>query len=240
MARHDSAVGPATFVANGGLATSVSGSKEADMRNPWKVATLGVLALGAIVGTSTLTTAYLLRPPASQPETTPAAPASSPAPRAAVVRVRPAPLSAAVITPTAAASEPAPAPAVVASTAPSAAADCDTGGDRAVRIAKPGALGALLGAGLGAAGGAIAKGGQGAGQGALIGGLAGAAVGAGYGAYKTKTECGTVFGDPSATSTPSVSRETPRGSDPAVATGATAPFSATPPRAERIQIYDAR
>lgn len=86
----------------------------------------------------------------------------------------------------------------------------------------------------------IAQGGKGAGQGALIGGLAGAAVGAGYGAYKTKTECGTVFGDSSAASTPSVSRETPRGSDPTVATGAMAPFSAAPTPAERIQIYDAR
>jgi hypothetical protein len=218
MARHDSAVGPPTFVANGRVATSVSGSKEADMQNPWKVATLGVLALGAIVGTSTLTTAYLLRPPASQPETTPAAPASSPEPRAAVVRVAPASKStsparvathAAPVLARSAATAPAadltPAPlsaGVIAPTAPSAAAaaDCDTGGDRAVRIAKPGALGALLGAGLGAAGGAIAKGGKGAGQGALIGGLAGAAVGAGYGAYKTKTECGAVFGDPSATS----------------------------------------
>jgi hypothetical protein len=41
----------------------------------------------------------------------------------------------------------------------------------------------------------MAKGGKGAGQGALIGGLAGAAVGAGYGAYKTKTDCGSIFGD---------------------------------------------
>jgi hypothetical protein len=214
------------FVVNGRVTTSVSGSKEADMQNPWKVATLGVLALGAIVGTSTLTTAYLLRPPASEAETTPPPPASSPEPRAAVVRVAPAsrstssarvvarsasptpagdlapaPLSAAVITPATVASPPAPAPAVVAPTVPSAvaSADCDTGGERAVRIAKPGALGALLGAGLGAAGGAIAKGGKGAGQGALIGGIAGAAVGTGYGAYKTKTDCGTIFGDLSAT-----------------------------------------
>jgi hypothetical protein len=75
------------------------------------------------------------------------------------------------------------------------AADCSTGGDRALRIAKPGALGALLGAGLGAAGGAIADGGKAAGKGALIGGIAGAALGTGYGAYKTKNECGTIFGD---------------------------------------------
>jgi hypothetical protein len=75
------------------------------------------------------------------------------------------------------------------------ASDCATGGDRAWRIAKPGALGGLLGAGLGAAGGAIANGGSGAGRGALIGGLVGAVAGAGYGAYKTNNECGTIFGN---------------------------------------------
>ena len=176
------------------------------MQSRWTVAALGVLALGAIVGTSTLTTADLLRPPASELETTPSTPSASPVPRAAVVRVAPASRSTspdrvalpvrAVITPATVTSAPAPAPATVAPPAPSAAAaDCDTGGDRALRIAKPGALGALLGAGLGAGGGAIAKGGKGAGQGALIGGIAGAAVGAGYGAYKAKTDCGTIFGD---------------------------------------------
>ena len=30
---------------------------------------------------------------------------------------------------------------------------------------------------------------------ALIGGIAGAALGTGYGAYKTKNDCGTIFGD---------------------------------------------
>jgi len=73
-------------------------------------------------------------------------------------------------------------------------ADCATGGDRAMRIVKPGLIGTLAGAGLGAIGGAIADGGGGAGKGALIGGIAGAAAGTGYGAYKTKQECGTIFG----------------------------------------------
>ena len=85
-------------------------------------------------------------------------------------------------------------PAAVTRVASTTAADCSTGGERAMRIAKPGAIGALLGGGLGAGGGAIADGGKGAGKGALIGGLAGAALGAGYGAYKTKNECGTIFG----------------------------------------------
>ncbi len=63
-----------------------------------------------------------------------------------------------------------------------------------MKIAKPGALGALLGAGLGAVGGAIANGGKGAGKGALVGGITGVAAGAAYGAYKTKNECGTILG----------------------------------------------
>ena len=75
--------------------------------------------------------------------------------------------------------------------------DCATGGQRAMKIAKPGLIGSLAGAGLGAIGGAIAHGGSGAGKGALIGGIAGAVAGGGYGAYKTKQECGTIFGSAS-------------------------------------------
>ena len=74
-------------------------------------------------------------------------------------------------------------------------ADCSPAtGDRLIRIAKPGLIGGLIGAGLGAAGGAIADGGKAAGKGALIGGIAGTALGGAYGTYKTKQECGTVFG----------------------------------------------
>ena len=153
------------------------------MTNPWKVATIGIAIAGVTALSTGLTTAWMLRPTApAQAETTAIAPATRPAARYA----------------------PAPAPPVARATAPARVtqvssdaipADCSTGGDRALRIAKPGALGALLGAGLGAAGGAIADGGKAAGKGALIGGIAGAALGGGYGAYKTKNECGTIFGD---------------------------------------------
>jgi hypothetical protein len=102
-------------------------------------------------------------------------------------------------------------------------ANCSTGGDRALRIAKPGALGALLGAGLGAAGGAIADGGKAAGKGALIGGIAGAALGSGYGAYKTKNECGTIFGNGFS-----------------AAPSAPAAIPAMQARADRINVYSAR
>lgn len=196
----------------------------------WKLAILGLVALSVTVGTSTLTTAYLMRPPVVASEGT-AEPVASPPtpPRPPFVRVRPAPkrYAAAPITPriVPAAADTAAAPPTVAPTpvaSSTASRDCTTGGDRALRIAKPGALGAVLGAGLGAAGGAIASGGKGAGQGALIGGLAGAALGSGYGAYTMKKECGTVFGAETASAT------------------ALAPLQSAVPGAERIQIYEAR
>ena len=209
------------------------------MHNPWKLATLGLVALGVTVGTSTLTTAYLMRPPmvASEGTHDPVAAPLTP-PRRPIVRVAPAPKRyaaapiAARITPAAAETAAAP-PAVartpVASSTASRPADCTTGGDRALRIAKPGALGAVLGAGLGAAGGAVANGGKGAGQGALIGGLAGAALGSGYGAYTTNKECGTVFG---AETAPTVARTAPA--------GAPAPLQSTVPGAARIEVYEVR
>jgi hypothetical protein len=164
------------------------------MNNPWKLATLG-LALTAVTALSTgVTTAYLMRPTAAA-EATAAAPSVGNAPVAyaqapqvtpAVAVARPA----AVVTPAVATR-----PAVVRPVAvQTVATDCATGGQRAMKIAKPGIVGALAGAGLGAVGGAIADGGKAAGKGALIGGIAGAALGGGYGAYKTKQECGTIFG----------------------------------------------
>ena len=130
--------------------------------------------------------------------------APPPAPRP-VEPVTPAPVAAApVSTGPVAEAEPEPAaPAPQAEPAVAAASpavttpvpvDCATGGDRAWRIAKPGAIGTLVGAGVGAAGGAIADGGSGAGKGALWGGAAGAALGSAWGAYKTHQECGTIFG----------------------------------------------
>jgi hypothetical protein len=168
------------------------------MNNPWKLATIG-LALAGVTAISTgLTTAYVLRPstePATLTEAAPAPAAASPtrivrAPRAVPAQIVAQPAPVPVATPAVATR-----PAVVrpASVTP-VATDCTTGGERAMKIAKPGLIGALAGAGLGAIGGAIADGGDAAGKGALIGGIAGAALGGGYGAYKTKQECGTIFG----------------------------------------------
>jgi hypothetical protein len=155
-------------------------------RNPWKLATIGMALVGTTALGTGLTTSYMLRTPApADAQETAVAPRP---PRAVAASMAPAPLSRAV-------APVAPPRVTPVSTTAVIPADCDTGGERAMRIAKPGVVGALLGAGLGAAGGAIADGGKAAGKGALIGGLAGAALGGGYGAYKTKNECGTIFGD---------------------------------------------
>lgn len=157
------------------------------MNNPWKLATLGLALTGVTALGTGLTTMYMMRTPTIA-EAGPTAPlvryqvAAADQPVAQRAATRTTPVARPVATPV---SADIPAP---------AATDCATGTDRAMRIAKPGLVGTLLGAGLGAAGGAIAKGGEGAGKGALIGGLAGAALGTGYGAYKTKSDCGTIFG----------------------------------------------
>jgi hypothetical protein len=183
------------------------------MTNPWKVATIGLAIAGVTALSTGLTTAWMLRPtPPATAEPVAAAPARP------VVRYATAPATPAVARAT---TTP---PRVTPVSSTTAAEDCTSGGDRALRIAKPGALGALLGAGLGAAGGAIADGGKAAGKGALIGGIAGAALGSGYGAYKTKNECGTIFGN---------------GFDGASTTPAAVP-AMQPARAERISVYSAR
>jgi hypothetical protein len=154
-------------------------------RNPWKLATIGMALVGTTALGTGLTTAYMMRTPApAEAQEIAVSTLPAPAPRG-LVATRP--VTRAV--------PPAVPPQVTRVSTAAVPADCDTGGERAMRIAKPGLLGGLLGAGLGAAGGAIADGGEAAGKGALIGGLAGAALGGGYGAYKTNQECGTVFGD---------------------------------------------
>jgi hypothetical protein len=160
------------------------------MNNPWKLATIALSIAGVTALATAFTTAQMLKPAAPDA-------AEIPAPS-----IRPAVAYAAAVQPSAptvrrAVAQPVVAPPRVTPVAAQApqAAECASGTDRAMRIAKPGVLGTLIGAGLGAAGGAVADGGKGAGKGALIGGLAGAALGTGYGAYKTKNDCGTIFGN---------------------------------------------
>src|SRR5262249_14504471 len=126
-------------------------------RNFWKLATIGIALTGVTALSTGLTTAWMLRPAAeAQTQGTQAAPVMSVAPT-------PTPRPAATYTPstppapriTPAVAHPASPPRVTPVASTTTAADCATGGDRAMRIAKPGAIGALLGAGLGAAGGAV-------------------------------------------------------------------------------------
>ena len=152
------------------------------MNSLGRIVTAGVgLATAASLLTG-VTTAYVLRP---------AAPTAAMAATSVPPVVRPAPVTARVVPAVSRPAASAPRPVPVAATSSSQCA----GGDRALRIAKPGAIGGLVGAGLGAAGGAIANGGNGAGKAALIGGLIGAATGAGYGAYQTHKDCGTILGN---------------------------------------------
>ncbi len=183
------------------------------MNNPWKLATLGLALTGVTALSTGLTTAYLVRPTAraeaTVPSTAPARLAYAPAPARAAMQsfedagspavatpasVAPAPVTPALVTPVPVTPAPVATRIVRTAAVQTVADDCSTGGKRAMKIAKPGLIGTLAGAGLGAVGGAIANGGSGAGKGALIGGIAGAALGGGYGAYKTKQECGTIFG----------------------------------------------
>ena len=192
-------------------------------RNNWKLATIAVALTGVTALSTGLTTAWMLRPAAeAQAESAPVAPtAARPAmPYAATVSAPPARVTPAVARPAitpAVVRTPTPAPATRVATEP---ADCTTGTDRAIRIAKPGAIGALIGAGLGAAGGAAVKGGSGAGKGALLGGIAGAALGTGYGAYKTQNECGTILGGSKLTAAPATHADEVQAMAPATPAGA--------------------
>jgi hypothetical protein len=162
---------------------------------PWKIAGIGIALVTATALATSVTTAYLVRGGASEPQVSAVVPGGPQPAGARVVPATPAAPRPRVL----ATSATAPAPRPVAVARPvavsSVPADCATTGDRVWRVAKPGLVGGLLGAGVGAAGGAIADGGKGAGKGALIGTLAGAAAGGVYGAYKTKNECGTVIGE---------------------------------------------
>jgi hypothetical protein len=159
------------------------------MTDKWKLTSIGLAVALVTAPMATLTTAYVMghdanaTPEVSTPREVGASiPRTTAAPRPSVTRTSVTPI----------ASRPTVTPVRVATPV---STDCATGGDRAWRIAKPGIVAGVLGAGVGAAGGAIANGGKGAGKGALIGALVGTTAGAAYGAYKTKNECGTIFGD---------------------------------------------
>jgi hypothetical protein len=138
---------------------------EREGRNPWKIATIAIVAslAGAISGGIVVASV-----PDAGPETDTAAVETTAAEQETV-------LAAAEAAPTAVAPAPAPQP---RENCERYAAAIDTDGGRVV---KNGLVGTAVGAGLGAAGGAIADGGSGAGKGAGIGALVGAAAGTAYG-----------------------------------------------------------
>jgi hypothetical protein len=55
----------------------------------WKLAVIGILTVGATTLASTLTTAYLMRPPAPAAPALEAPPAEEPEPRPPIVRIAP-------------------------------------------------------------------------------------------------------------------------------------------------------
>src|SRR6267142_2633223 len=145
------------------------------MYNHWKLATIGmalVLTTALITG---VTTAYFTRPTGGPAVVAPAplAVAATPpvlARRTAQPMARPVAAEPVTSAPVTSAPAPAASPTRTVATVP---ADCSTGGDRALRIAKPGAVGGLVGAGLGAAGaafaGAVRRQGRGGSSGAWAG-----------------------------------------------------------------------
>jgi hypothetical protein len=153
-----------------------------DQANPWKLATLaicGVLAIVLIAGLvianhnrydSTLEEPYPAGAPAYDAPPVPRDAAPPPPRRGGSAHDAPAP------------------PAGVPAERPPTRADIDSCNryaaaerNRAEEALKGAIVGGAVGAGVGAAGGAIAKGGKGAGKGAGIGSIVGAAVGTLYG-----------------------------------------------------------
>src|SRR5438105_2932109 len=112
------------------------------MIHPWKIAAAGIALIGVTALSTGVTTAYFMRPASvGAISPTPAAaetlPSVPPAPPLHVVAARPASVAVAQR----------PAPRIVRTAThvtPVATADCASTGDRAWRIAKPGAIGGLL------------------------------------------------------------------------------------------------
>jgi hypothetical protein len=167
--------------------------------NYWKLATIGILVVGASVGATLMITGQDSKTgqpesPAAQVELTPSAGAGEKASSA------PPPARGAQPNRKASADVPPPSPpaayrgqaAQPASPSPSVMQACNQYANEQVNskteeVLKNAALGAAIGAAVGAAGGAIAGGGSGAGKGAAIGGVTGAAGGTLYGLNETKS-----------------------------------------------------
>lgn len=135
--------------------------------NQWKLATIGLLVIGATAGV----TAYVM---GGKPATNDAAPVQETAQHAAAKPAHKA------------------APVQHAQPPESVVLACNKQAENQVaskteEMVKDAAIGAAIAAGVGAASGAIADGGKGAGKGAAIGGVVGAAGGSLYGLNENKS-----------------------------------------------------
>lgn len=162
--------------------------------NTWKLATIGILLVGATAAATMLFVGRDSKPglpdsQSAQTSETPAAEAGKATPPAAEPQ-----RAARVPSPPQVAYPPPPVvhPAQPAYPSQAVMAECNRYASEEVNskteeVLKNAALGAAIGAAVGAAGGAIAGGGKGAGKGAAIGGVAGAAGGSLYGLNETKS-----------------------------------------------------
>ena len=163
--------------------------------NPWKLATIGILLVGATAAATMLFVGRDSKTEAPDPQTaqvseTPVAEAGKAAPPVERQRAPHAPNPPQVAYPPQGAYPPQaanpayPSQSVVEACNRYASEEVNS---KTEEVLKNAALGAAIGAAVGAAGGAIAGGGKGAGKGAAIGGVTGAAGGSLYGLNETKS-----------------------------------------------------
>jgi len=143
-------------------------------KNPWKIATLSILAVVATAFASGIVLAKVQE--SHESDVTQESADSSPSETRLLTEAAESPPSPAAATPESTRSQPAD------------REDCERYAwatqRNSKRVVRDGVVGGAIGAGLGAAGGAIADGGDGAGKGAGIGALVGVAAGSLYGLDK--------------------------------------------------------
>lgn len=163
--------------------------------NPWKLATIGILLVGATAAATMLfvgrdSKTEVPGPQTAQVSEAPVAEAGKSAPPVERQRAPRAPNPPQVAYPPQGAYPPQaanpayPSQSVVEACNRYASEEVNS---KTEEVLKNAALGAAIGAAVGAAGGAIAGGGKGAGKGAAIGGVTGAAGGSLYGLNETKS-----------------------------------------------------
>lgn len=157
--------------------------------NPWKLATIGILLVGATAAATMLFVGRDSKTEVPDSQTAqvseaPVAEAGKATPPVERQRAARAPNPPQVAYPSQAAQPAYPSQSVVEACNRYASEEVNS---KTEEVLKNAALGAAIGAAVGAAGGAIAGGGKGAGKGAAIGGVTGAAGGSLYGLNESKS-----------------------------------------------------